>query len=144
LNYDGSIRIIHIKEVNLELSRGLKMAIPELSPSQQEQLLRLRQLEQTVQNLRIQLSEINRSLSEMEMTKKELQKLDSESDVWKTVGSVMFPKKVKDVLKELEDRTELLELKKKSFSSQEQQNLKRLEELQARLSEQLNISQSSN
>ncbi len=120
------------------------MAIPELSPSQQEQLLRLRQLEQTVQNLRIQLSEINRSLAEMELTKKELQKLDSESDVWKTVGSVMFPKKVKDVLKELEDRTELLELKKKSFSSQEQQNFKRLEELQARLSEDLNISQSTN
>jgi prefoldin beta subunit len=120
------------------------MAIPELSPSQQEQLLRLRQLEQTVQNLRIQLSEINRSLAEMELTKKELQKLDSESDVWKTVGSVMFTKKVKDVLKELEDRTELLELKRKSFSSQEQQNLKRLEEIQARLSEQLNLSQSTN
>lgn len=128
----------------MEISRGLKMAIPELSPSQQEQLLRLRQLEQTVQNLRIQLSEINRSLAEMELTKKELQKLDSESDVWKTVGSVMFPKKVKDVLKELEDRTELLELKRKSFSSQEQQNLKRLEEIQARLSEQLNLSQSTN
>ncbi|MFX0173473.1 MAG: prefoldin subunit beta [Candidatus Hodarchaeota archaeon] len=120
------------------------MAYRELSPAKQEQILRLRQLEQTVQNLRIQLSEINRTLSEIEMTKKELQKLDPESEVWKTVGSVMFPKKVDEVLKELNDRAELLELKQKSFTSQEKQNMKRLEELQARLSEELGISQASN
>jgi chaperonin cofactor prefoldin len=56
----------------------------------------------------------------------------------------MFPKKVGEVLKELADRAELLELKQKSFTSQETQNVKRLEELQARLSKQLGDSQPSN
>ncbi len=120
------------------------MAIRELSPAKQEQLLRLRQLEQTVQNLRIQLNEINRFLAEIEITKKELQKLDSEKEVWKSVGTVMFLKSVKDVLKELEDRAELLELKQKSFTSQEAQNVKRLEELQSRLSKELGIAEPSN
>jgi prefoldin beta subunit len=128
----------------LNISRGIKMTLRELSPAKQEQLLRLRQLEQTVQNLRIQLSDINRALSEIELTKKELQKLDPNTEVWKTVGTVMFPKKVNDVLKELNDRTELLELKQKSFSSQEKQNLKRLEELQTRLTEELGVSKPSN
>ncbi|MHA2223764.1 MAG: prefoldin subunit [Candidatus Hodarchaeales archaeon] len=120
------------------------MALRELSPAQQEQLLRFRQLEQTLQNLRIQQAEISRTLSEIELTKKELQKLDSESEVWQTIGSVMFPKKVGIVMKELTERAELLELKQKSFSSQEKQNIKRLEELQARLSGQLNDSPLSN
>lgn len=120
------------------------MALRELSPAKQEQLLRFRQLEQTIQNLRIQLSEISRALSEIEMTRKELQKLDENQEVWKTIGSVMFPKKVGEILKELTERTELLELKQKSFSSQEAQNVKRLEELQARLSEDLADLQKSN
>ena len=120
------------------------MAYRELSPAKQEQLLRLRQFEQTVQNLRIQLNEINRTLTEIEMTKKELLALDEEAEVWKTVGQVMLPKKVKTVLKDLENRAELLELKKKSFTSQEASNVKRLEELQTRLSEELGLSQPSN
>lgn len=120
------------------------MALRELSPAKQEQLLRFRQLEQTIQNLRIQLSEISRALSEIEMTRKELKKLDPEQEVWKTIGSVMFPKKVGEILTELTERTELLELKQKSFSSQEAQNIKRLEELQTRLSEDLADLQSSN
>ncbi|MHA2244923.1 MAG: prefoldin subunit beta [Candidatus Hodarchaeales archaeon] len=120
------------------------MAVRELSPAKQEQLLRFRQLEQSIQNLRIQQAEISRTLSEIEMTTKELKKLDSESNVWKTVGSVMFPKKVSYVLKELKERAELLELKQKSFSSQEAQNTKLIEELQARLSEDLGGLQPSN
>ena len=120
------------------------MALRDISPAKQEQILRLRQIEQTVQNLRLQLGEIKRALSEMEMTKKELQNLDSETEVWRSVGSIMFPKKVSEVLKELTDRAELLELKQKSFTSQEAQNVKRLEELQARLSEQLGEPQATN
>ncbi len=91
------------------------MAVRELSPAQQEQLLKFRQLEQTLQNLRIQQAEISRTLSEIEMTKKELQKLDSENEVWQTIGSVMFPKKVSIVLNEITERAELLELKQKAF-----------------------------
>ncbi|NHJ00649.1 MAG: hypothetical protein EAX86_00845 [Candidatus Heimdallarchaeota archaeon] len=118
------------------------MAYRELSPAQQEKVLRLQQLEQTIQNIRIQLGEINRALSEIQMTKKELQKLEPEKEVWQTIGSVMFPKKAGEVLKELTERAELLELKQKSFSSQESQNVKRFEELQTRLTQELGDSPS--
>ena len=120
------------------------MALPELSPAQQEQLMRFRKLEQTLQNLRIQLNEINRALSEIEVTKKELQKLEGETEVWKSVGSVMFPKKAQVVLKELSEREELLEIQRKGLSSQEKQNLERFEELQKRLSQDLGAPTASN
>lgn len=116
------------------------MAYRELSPAQQEKILRLQQLEQTIQNIRIQLGEVNRALSEIEMTKKELQKLEPETEVWQTIGSVMFPKKAGVVLKQLSERAELLELKQKSFSSQESQNVKRFEELQTSLTQELGSS----
>jgi prefoldin beta subunit len=131
--------------INPSKIRGiLKMALPELSPAQQEQLMRFRKLEQTLQNLRIQLNEINRALSEIEITKKELQKLDGETEVWKSVGSVMFPKKAQVVLKELNEREELLEIQRKGLSSQEKQNLERFEELQKRLSKDLGVPTTSN
>lgn len=131
--------------INPSKIRGiLKMALPELSPAQQEQLMRFRKLEQTLQNLRIQLNEINRALSEIEVTKKELQKLEGETEVWKSVGSVMFPKKAQVVLKELSEREELLEIQRKGLSSQEKQNLERFEELQKRLSKDLGVPTASN
>ncbi|MHA1215489.1 MAG: prefoldin subunit beta [Candidatus Hodarchaeales archaeon] len=119
------------------------MAFRELSPAQQEQLLRFRQLESTLQNIKIQQAEINRVLQEIEMTKKELQKLDPETEVWKSIGSVMFPKKASEVLKELSDRSELLEINLKRLKSQEADSKKRLEDLQNRLTSQLGA-QSSN
>ena len=88
------------------------MTLPELNPAQQEQLLRFWKLEQTIQNQRIQLSEISRALSEIDITKKELQKLDGDSQVWKSIGTVMFPKKSSELLKELTNRGELLEIQK--------------------------------
>ena len=120
------------------------MAIPELSPAQQEQLLRFKKLEQVVQNLRIQLSEVDRAISEIEATKKELQKLDGETEVWKNVGSVMFPKKAQEVLKEITERGELLEVQRKTLASQEKQNLERFEELQKRLTQELGTPTGSN
>ncbi len=113
------------------------MALPELSPAQQEQLVRYRTLEQNIQNLRLQLNEIDRALSEMEVTKKELKTLEGDTQVWKAVGGVMFPKKAQDVLKELNEKGELLEIQKKGLSSQEKQNVERFEELQKKLSQDL-------
>ncbi|MHA2387829.1 MAG: prefoldin subunit [Candidatus Hodarchaeales archaeon] len=113
------------------------MALPELSPAQQEQLVRYRTLEQNIQNLRLQLNEIDRALSEMEVTKKELKTLEGDTQVWKTVGGVMFPKKAQDVLKELNEKGELLEIQKKGLSSQEKQNVEPFEELQKKLSQDL-------
>ena len=113
------------------------MTLPELSPAQQEQLVRYRTLEQNIQNLRIQLNEIERALSEIGVTKKELQNLEGDTEVWKAVGGVMFPKKAQNVLKELTEKEELLEIQKKGLSSQEKQNVERFEELQKKLSQDL-------
>jgi prefoldin beta subunit len=120
------------------------MTVPEFSPAQQEQLLRFRKLEQVIQNLRVQLNEIDRAISEIEATKKELQKLDGDIQVWKNIGSVMFPKKAEEVLKELTERSELLEIQRKGLSSQEKQNLERFEELQKRLTQELGSPTGSN
>ena len=119
------------------------MAFKELSAAQQEQLIKLRQLEATLQNIRIQQAEFNRTLQENNLTKKELAKLDPDAQIWKSVGSVMFPKKVSDTLKELTDRIELIELNLKRLSKQETEIKEKLEELQARLSSQLSSTPSN-
>ena len=113
------------------------MTLPELNPAQQEQLLRFRQLEQTIQNLRIQLSELNRALSEIDITKRELQKLDEDVQVWKSVGSVMFPKQAGEMLKELTNRGELLEIQRKGLESKEKESVENFEKLQKKLSQDL-------
>ncbi len=120
------------------------MALPELNPAQQEQLLRFRKLEQTIQNLRIQLNEIDRALSEIDITKKELSKLDGEVQVWKSIGTVMFPKKASELLKELTNRGELLEIQRKGLESKEKENMASFEQLQKRLSQDLGESTPSN
>lgn len=120
------------------------MTLPELNPAQQEQLLRFRQLEQTIQNLRIQLSEINRALSEIDITKKELEKLEGDTQVWKSVGSVMFPKQASELLKELTNRGELLEIQKKGLESKEKESVESFEKLQQKLSQDLGDSSSTN
>jgi prefoldin beta subunit len=120
------------------------MTLPELNPAQQEQLLRYRKLEQTIQNLRIQLSEIDRALSEINITKKELSKLDDDTQVWKSIGTVMFPKLAGDLLKELTNREELLEIQRKGLESKEKESMSNFEELQKRLSQSLGDATSSN
>ncbi len=120
------------------------MTLPELNPAQQEQLLRFRKLEQSIQNLRIQLSEIGRALSEIDTTKKELQKLDGDTQVWKSIGMVMFPKKASELLKELTDRGELLEIQRKGLESKEKDSMENFEQLQKRLSQDLGESPPSN
>jgi len=120
------------------------MTLPELDPAQQEQLLRFRKLEQIIQNLRIQLNEISRVLSEIDITKKELQKLDGDPQVWKSIGTVMFPKKASEMLKELTNRGELLEIQRKGLESKEKDNMASFEQLQKRLSQDLGESTPSN
>jgi chaperonin cofactor prefoldin len=56
----------------------------------------------------------------------------------------MFPKKAEEVLKELTERSELLEIQRKGLSSQEKQNLERFEELQKRLTQELGSPTGSN
>jgi chaperonin cofactor prefoldin len=90
------------------------MTLPELNPAQQEQLLRFRKLEQTI------------------------------TQVWKSVGTVMFPKKAEEMLKELTNRGELLEIQRKGLDSREKENVANFEELQKRLSQDLGDSTSSN
>ena len=120
------------------------MSVRELSPAQQEQLLRLRQLETTLQNLRIQQAELTRTFQEIEMTKKELKDIDPETETWRMVGSVMFPKKAEDILKELTERAELIEVNLKRLSNQEAETRKKFEEIQSKLSGQLGGSLNSN
>lgn len=120
------------------------MTLPELNPAQQEQLLRFRKLEQTIQSLRIQLGEIDRALSEIKISKKELQKLEGDTKVWKSVGTVMFPKKADEMLKELTNRGELLEVQRKGLESREKESVSNFEELQKRLSQDLGESTPSN
>lgn len=95
----------------------------------------LRVLEQHSQNFLAQKQNSQLELSEIENAIKELSK--AEDETYKIVGGIMikFPKE--KLLKELEERKKIVELRILSFEKQERLVEKKVEELQKEINEKL-------
>ncbi|UCH01833.1 MAG: prefoldin subunit beta [Candidatus Bathyarchaeota archaeon] len=101
-----------------------------LPPQLQEQLLRLQQLQQTLQvvvsqrqQLELEHSEVNRALSELE-------KITDDSTIYKTVGSILIKSERKKVIDELREKRELTETRIKVLTRQQTRAEARVKELQ--------------
>jgi prefoldin beta subunit len=77
------------------------------------------------QQIALQLEMIDASLEEMGKTK--------EKTVYKVVGNVLFPKDTKEMEKELKEKREVTDLKLKTAEKQEENLLKKLNTLRAKL-----------
>jgi prefoldin beta subunit len=77
------------------------------------------------QQTAFQLEMINASLEEMAKTK--------EKNVYKVVGNVLFLKDAKEMEKELEDKKESTELRLKTFEKQEENLIKKLNSIRAKV-----------
>jgi len=77
------------------------------------------------QQVSIQLEMINASLEELGKTK--------EKTVYKVVGNVLFPKDAKEMEKELSEKKESTELRLKTVEKQEENTVKKLNSLRAKL-----------
>lgn len=109
----------------------------ELPPQVQEQLVRLQQLQQTLQSVATQKQQLELELSETDKALVELEKSTDETPVYKSVGSILVKSNRQTLLTELKDRKELLATRVTVLGKQEERTRERLKEAQEKLQERL-------
>ena len=107
----------------------------EITPENvQEKLNLFQQMQQQVQTLSQQASQIDMSIRETERTLEEIKDAGKNSILYRAIGSVM--KKVEDIEKlrsELNDEKEIMNIRNKSLKKQIETSNKELEEMQKKL-----------
>ncbi len=109
----------------------------ELPPQVQEQLVRLQQLQQTLQSVVTQKQQLELELSETDKALAELEKSTDETPVYKSVGSILVKSNRQNLLTELKDRKEILTTRVTVLGKQEDRTRERLKEVQEKLQERL-------
>ena len=115
----------------------------ELPPQIQEQLVRLQQLQQTLQAVTTQKQQLEIEVAEAGRAASELDKLGEQSVVYKSVGSLLLRSDKQTLLNELKERKELLGTRITVLGRQEDRTKERIKELQEKLQERLRPATSS-
>ncbi len=120
------------------------MAEEQMSKQLQDQINRLQQMRMQLQMLMQQRQQIELRLKEVEEALDELDKTDDKTPVYKSVGSILIKAKdKKEITKELEGNKESLELRKTTLEKQEGETKEKLNELQSKVQNALNVSGTS-
>lgn len=106
------------------------MASRELPPSVQQQLVRLQQLQQTLNVLLAEKQRVESELAEINNALEELNKVDEGVTIYKAVGSVLIQTSKSKLLSELNERKELADTRLKVLERQEARTRSQLDELQ--------------
>jgi len=106
------------------------VASKEIPPSLQQQLLRLQQLQQSLNVLLAEKQRVETELAEVNNALEELNKSDDSSIVYKAVGPVLVQTTKEKMLAELNERKELADTRLKVLERQEARTKTQLESLQ--------------
>ncbi|MDQ1278967.1 MAG: prefoldin beta subunit [Thermoproteota archaeon] len=117
--------------------------IGSLPPQLQEQLLRLQQLQQTLQVVVSQRQQLELERSEVDRALNELEKMADDSIIYKSVGSLLLKSEKKKVMDELHERKELVETRITVLTRQQTRAEERVKELQQLIQERLKPSSGS-
>ena len=117
--------------------------IGSLPPQLQEQLLRLQQLQQTLQVVVSQRQQLELERSEVDRALSELEKMADDSIIYKSVGSLLIKSEKKKVIDELHERKELVETRITVLTRQQTRAEERAKELQQLIQERLKPSSGS-
>lgn len=107
--------------------------ISKLPPQVQERLLRLQQLQQTLQTVLTQKQQLELELTETEQALSELEKTDENVIIYKSIGSLLVKAEKAKVTTELNERKELLNTRVSVLGKQEERLRTQAKELQAKL-----------
>ncbi len=105
----------------------------ELPPQIQNQIAQLQQLQQQAQALALQRSQLELALNEAEQTLAELDKLDDNAVIFKTVGTILVKSNREDVKIDLSEKKETYSVRLKSLERQEERVQTRFKQLQEQL-----------
>ena len=118
--------------------------LSKLPPNVQERLLRLQQLQQTLQTILAQKQQVEMEKTEVEQTVAELQKTADQAVIYKAIGSLLVKAEKPKVTEELVERKELLETRSTVLARQEERIRSQVKEAQTKLQEDLSpVSQPS-
>jgi len=107
--------------------------ISRLPPQIQQRLLRLQQLQQTLQGVLTQKQQLELELNEVEQALSELEKLTDAAVIYKSIGSLLVKSKKTKVTTELSERKELLNMRINVMGKQEERLRRQVKDLQEKL-----------
>ena len=107
--------------------------ISRLPPQVQQRLLRLQQLQQTLQGVLTQKQQLELGLNEVEQALSELEKLTDASVIYKSIGSLLVKSKKTEVTTELNERKDLLNMRINVLGKQEERLRTQVKDLQEKL-----------
>jgi len=121
----------------------LSEELSKLPPHVQERLLRLQQLQQTLQSVLIQKQQVELELTEIEQALSELQKVPDDTVIYKSIGSLLVKTDKVKVTADLNERKELLNMRVYVLGKQEERIRSQIKDLQAKLQQDLSPLSSS-
>jgi len=111
--------------------------ISKLPPPVQERLLRLQQVQQSLQSVLTQKQQLELELTETDQALSELATLDEAATIYKSIGSLLVKAEKAKVTTELTERKELLNTRITVLGKQEERLRTQAKDLQARLQKDL-------
>lgn len=111
--------------------------ISKLPPHVQERLLRLQQLQQTLQSVLAQKQQVELELTEIEQALSELQKTADDAVIYRAIGTLLVKAEKAKVVADLNERKELLNTRATVLGKQEERLRSQLKDLQAKLQQDL-------
>ena len=117
--------------------------LSKLPPNVQERLLRLQQLQQTLQSILAQKQQVEMEKTEVDQTLAELQKTSEDAVIYKAIGSLLVKAEKPKVTEDLTERKDLLDTRSTVMAKQEERIRSQVKEAQTKLQEDLNTVSSS-
>jgi prefoldin beta subunit len=112
--------------------------ISKLPPQVQERLLRLQQVQQTLQSVLTQKQQVDIELTEIEQALGELQNTVEDAVIYKAIGTLLVKSEKTKVITDLNERKELLNTRTQVLAKQEERLRTQVKDLQAKLQQDLN------
>ncbi len=109
----------------------------QIPPQVQEQAEELQQVQQQVQSLAQQKQQLEMNKQETKRALEELDDVEEDTSIYKSVGGIMVKTDVDDAEEELQDKQDTLSLKLKQIEQQEEKAKERLQKLRTQIQDAL-------
>ena len=107
--------------------------ISKLPPQIQQRLLRLQQLQQSLQGVMSQKQQLEMQLTEVEQAVSELEKLNETAIIYKSIGALLVKSEKDKVSTDLVERKELLKMRVEVLGKQDERLRTQVKDLQEKL-----------
>lgn len=111
----------------------------ELPPQVQNQIAQLQQVQQQIQAIAMQKSQLEAMQKESGMALEELEKLAEDAVVYRNVGDLVIKTSRNEALDKLKDRQETVSLRLQSIARQEERLANRFKQLQEQIQQAMGV-----